>query len=271
MAQIVGGIATSHIPSIGKAIARGLYDDPYWKDFFAGYQPAHAWLDRMKPDVAVVIYNDHGLNFFLDKMPTFAIGAAREYRNADEGWGLPVAAPFPGDPELSWHMIESLTADEFDMTTCQEMLVDHALPCRWRSFGLAETVVLCVPFLFPSTPFKFLLQLQRAASSSDRQLGARWNLFRRINGLSSSEQVVFRTSWTVRGPASSIKSSTGCASTKSSRIRNSSRPCPLRILSANPARKVWSCSCGSSCAARCVASRRSIPVITFLFQILQLQ
>jgi protocatechuate 4,5-dioxygenase beta chain len=126
MAQIVGGIATSHIPSIGKAIARGLYDDPYWKDFFAGYKPAHDWLDRMKPDVAVVVYNDHGLNFFLDKMPTFAIGAAREYRNTDEGWGLPVAAPFPGDPELSWHMIESLIADEFDMTICQEMLVDHA-------------------------------------------------------------------------------------------------------------------------------------------------
>ena len=27
-------------------------------------------------DVAVVFYNDHGLNFFLDKMPTFAVGAA---------------------------------------------------------------------------------------------------------------------------------------------------------------------------------------------------
>ena len=44
---------------------------------------------RVKPDVAVMVYNDHGLNFFLDKMPTFAIGAAAEYRNADEGWGLP--------------------------------------------------------------------------------------------------------------------------------------------------------------------------------------
>jgi protocatechuate 4,5-dioxygenase beta chain len=126
MARIVGGIATSHIPSIGKAIARGLYDDPCWKEFFAGYQPVHNWLDRVKPDVAVVIYNDHGLNFFLDKMPTFAIGAADEYRNTDEGWGLPVASPFPGYPALSWHMIESLVADEFDITTCQEMLVDHA-------------------------------------------------------------------------------------------------------------------------------------------------
>ena len=29
-------------------------------------------------------------------------------------------------PELSWHIIEALVADEFDVTTCQEMLVDHA-------------------------------------------------------------------------------------------------------------------------------------------------
>ena len=41
-----------------------------------GIQPVHDWLDDRKPDVAVVIYNDHGLNFFLDKMPTFAVGAA---------------------------------------------------------------------------------------------------------------------------------------------------------------------------------------------------
>jgi protocatechuate 4,5-dioxygenase beta chain len=38
-----------------------------------------------RPDVAIVVYNDHGLNFFLDKMPTFAAGAAPEYVNADEG------------------------------------------------------------------------------------------------------------------------------------------------------------------------------------------
>src|SRR5262245_29138174 len=76
MARIVGGVATSHIPSIGKAIARGLQNEPYWKPFFDGYKPVHAWLDTVQPDVAVVIYNDHGLNFFLDKMPTFAVGAA---------------------------------------------------------------------------------------------------------------------------------------------------------------------------------------------------
>ncbi len=125
MARIVGAIATSHIPAIGNAIARKLYEDPYWKPFFDGYPPVHAWLKRTRPDIAVVIYNDHGLNFFLDKMPTFAVGAAPRYENADEGWGLPALAPFEGDPRLSWHVINSLMADEFDLTTCQEMQVDH--------------------------------------------------------------------------------------------------------------------------------------------------
>src|SRR6185312_17219849 len=80
---------------------------------------------RVRPDVVVMFYNDHGLNFFLDKMPTFAVGAAPEYDSADEGWGLPVLPPFPGDADLSWHVIERLVAEEFDVTTCQEMKVDH--------------------------------------------------------------------------------------------------------------------------------------------------
>ncbi|MCW5632225.1 MAG: protocatechuate 3,4-dioxygenase [Rubrivivax sp.] len=127
MARIVGSITTSHVPAIGRAIARNLQSDPYWKPFFDGFPPVHRWLAEARPDVAVVFYNDHGLNFFLDKMPTFAVGAAAEYRNADEGWGIPEMAPFRGEPKLSWHLVEQLVARDFDLTTCQEMLVDHAL------------------------------------------------------------------------------------------------------------------------------------------------
>lgn len=126
MAKIVGGIVTSHVPAIGRAIAGNLQEDPYWKPFFDGFERVHEWLDAVKPDVAVVIYNDHGLNFFLDKQPTFAVGAAPEYCNADEGWGIPTLSPFKGDLDLSWHLINELVAREFDLTTCQEMLVDHA-------------------------------------------------------------------------------------------------------------------------------------------------
>jgi protocatechuate 4,5-dioxygenase beta chain len=127
MATIVGGIGTTHVPSIGKAIAEGKQSDPYWKPFFRGFDYVHDWLARTKPDVAVVFYNDHGLNFFLDKLPTFAVGASAEYRSEDEGWGIPVSRPVPGDADLSWHLINTLVADEFDVTMCQDMLIDHAV------------------------------------------------------------------------------------------------------------------------------------------------
>jgi protocatechuate 4,5-dioxygenase beta chain len=127
MSRIVGAVGTTHVPAIGGAIARGVTQDSYWKPYFDGFAPMREWLARVQPDIAVVFYNDHGLNFFLDKMPTFAIGAAAEYRHADEGWGIvDMFAPFKGDQRFSWHLIESLVHDEFDITSCQEMLVDHA-------------------------------------------------------------------------------------------------------------------------------------------------
>jgi protocatechuate 4,5-dioxygenase beta chain len=150
MAKIVGSITTSHVPAIGRAIAKNLQQDPYWKPFFDGFPPVREWLKTAKPDIAVMIYNDHGLNFFLDKLPTFAVGAAPQYLNADEGWGIPVMPPFEGDLDLSWHLIESLIADDFDLTTCQEMLVDHAftmpMALLWPEQGKwpVRTVPVCV-------------------------------------------------------------------------------------------------------------------------------
>jgi protocatechuate 4,5-dioxygenase beta chain len=127
MARIIGGVGTTHVPSIGKAIAEGKQHDPYWRPFFDGFHAVHRWLAQAKPDVAVIFYNDHGLNFFLDKLPTFAVGAANEYRNEDEGWGIPVSKALAGDAALSWHLINGLVADGFDITMCQDMLVDHAV------------------------------------------------------------------------------------------------------------------------------------------------
>ncbi len=147
MARIVGALATSHVPMIGKALAMHLQDQPYWREFFAGYHVVHEWLERVRPDVAVVFYNDHGLNFFLDKMPTFAIGAANRYTHGDEGWGLPPFGPFRGDARLSWHVIESLVAAEFDVTSCQEMMVDHgfAIPMALLWPGPKSPPVTSVP------------------------------------------------------------------------------------------------------------------------------
>jgi protocatechuate 4,5-dioxygenase beta chain len=125
MARLVGGVTTSHIPAVGNAMANGLQEEPYWKRFFDGYEPVKEWLTDVDPDIAIVVYNDHGLNFFLDKMPSIALGCADRYENADEGWGLQTLRTFEGDAAFSWHLAESLVEQEFDITTCQEMLVDH--------------------------------------------------------------------------------------------------------------------------------------------------
>lgn len=154
MARIVGGLASSHIPSIGGAIAKGLEQDPYWKPFFDGFPPVREWLDRVKPNVTVVFYNDHGLNFFLDKMPTFAVGAAKVYNNSDEGWGIPTLPPFQGCPDLSWHIINHLIDKEFDVVTCQEMLVDHAFTLPLKLFWPGTTCpVLTVPICINTVQF----------------------------------------------------------------------------------------------------------------------
>jgi protocatechuate 4,5-dioxygenase beta chain len=183
MARVIGGLASSHIPAIGNALPREkeLLNDPYWKDFFAAYPPARAWVQKAKPDVAVVIYNDHGLNFFLDKMPTFAIGAAFQYQNADEGWGIPTVPPFQGDPEFSWHIIESLVREDFDVTSCQEMVVDHGftvpLSLFWpdASYAGVRTIPVEIntvqhPLPSPERCFRLGQALGRAIESYPKDL-----------------------------------------------------------------------------------------------------
>jgi protocatechuate 4,5-dioxygenase beta chain len=154
MAKIIGALTTSHVPAIGGAMAKGLQQEPYWKPFFDGFVPVRKWLNEARPDVAVVFYNDHGLNFFLDKMPTFAVGAAPEYRNADEGWGIPTLPPFKGTPELSWHIINHLVESEFDITSCQDMLVDHAFTLPLKLFWPeGPCPVLTVPVCINTVQF----------------------------------------------------------------------------------------------------------------------
>ncbi len=181
MAKIVGCITSSHIPAIGNAIEKGLYDDPYWKPFFDGYPPVHEWLEKVQPDLAIIVYNDHGLNFFLDNLPMFAVGAAAEYQNADEGWGLKPVAPFLGDPEFSWHLIESLVEDEFDVASCQEMLVDHGftvpVSLLWpdRAEKQIKTIPVAIntvqhPIAKPSRCLKLGQAIGRAVESYDEDM-----------------------------------------------------------------------------------------------------
>jgi len=123
--KVVAGLGLSHVPSVGAAYDRGRMQTPAWKPLADAYVPVREWLAKLRPDVAIVVYNDHGADFMFDKYPTFAIGAAERYPIADEGFGTRPLPEVRGDADFSFHLIESLVADEFDLTVCQEMGVEH--------------------------------------------------------------------------------------------------------------------------------------------------
>jgi hypothetical protein len=51
MATLVGGIATSHTPTVGFALDAKKHDDPVWIPILAGYKPVQEWLAKKTPDV----------------------------------------------------------------------------------------------------------------------------------------------------------------------------------------------------------------------------
>ncbi|SAK79357.1 protocatechuate 4,5-dioxygenase [Caballeronia temeraria] len=151
MAKFVGGIATSHVPSIGAAIDHRKTQEPYWRPLFDGVEPAREWIRTVQPDVVIVVYNDHASRFGLDLTPTFAIGVAEQFPPHDEGYGPRPVPSCEGDPDLAWHITESLVLnDEFDVAMVGDMTVDHGLTVPLSlMFGQTErwpckVIPLCV-------------------------------------------------------------------------------------------------------------------------------
>ncbi|HAY45670.1 MAG TPA: protocatechuate 3,4-dioxygenase [Gammaproteobacteria bacterium] len=127
MAKLIGGIGTSHVPAIGAAVDHGKQGEEYWKDFFTGIEPVKEWIKEAKPDVCIIVYNDHASAYSLENISTFAIGVADEFEPADEGYGPRDVPIVKGHSEFAWHIAESLIFSEFDMTISNNMPVDHGL------------------------------------------------------------------------------------------------------------------------------------------------
>jgi protocatechuate 4,5-dioxygenase, beta chain len=181
VARIIAGVATSHIPAVGAALDNGKTKEPYWRPVFEGFEPSKEWIAKIKPDVCIVVYNDHASAFSLDLVPTFALGCAGEFAVADEGWGPRPVPPVKGHPELAWHIVQSVVLDEFDITIVNKMDVDHGLtvplslmfgqPAEWP----CPIVPLCVNVVVYPVPtghrcYMLGKAIRKAVESFDRDL-----------------------------------------------------------------------------------------------------
>lgn len=127
MASITSGVACSHVPALGVASDTGIAGDDYYSPIFKGFEFSKKWIEKEKPDLIFLVFNDHCTAFDASIIPTFALGCASEYAPADEGWGPRPVPTVKGHRELSAHIAQSLILDSFDITIMNEMEVDHGL------------------------------------------------------------------------------------------------------------------------------------------------
>jgi gallate dioxygenase len=125
MARILGAVASSHTPTIGFALDAHKEADPVWAPIFEAYKPVQAWLTAKKPDVLLMIFNDHVTSFFFDHYSQFALGIGDRYEVADEGGGPRDLPGVRGHAKLAHHIASGLVADEFDLSYFQDKKLDH--------------------------------------------------------------------------------------------------------------------------------------------------
>ena len=125
MARLIAGMGTSHVPGVGAAMDNGKTDEAYWKPLFEGFKPIREWHANNIPDVNIIVFNDHATSYSLNNYSTFTVGVGESFKPADEGWGPRKVPDMTGHPELAWHMVESLMAEEFDMAVVADVELDH--------------------------------------------------------------------------------------------------------------------------------------------------
>lgn len=84
-------------------------------------------LEASRPDVLVMIQNDHFNTFFLNNWPTFAIGRAVSVRGPSDQTPAMPEYEVSLDASLASEIYRGCIAAEFDLASSEEMTADHAV------------------------------------------------------------------------------------------------------------------------------------------------
>lgn len=125
MPLVFAGVC-SHGPGI---TGRSEQADPAVRNAF--YESFHQMGDALaaaKPDALVVVGAEHFANFFMDNMPSLAVGMADYYDGPieDEAWLGIKKRRIPGNAQLSKRLIEAIMRKS-DVAYAEEWLFDHGI------------------------------------------------------------------------------------------------------------------------------------------------
>ncbi len=125
MPLVFAGVC-SHAPGI---TGRSDQADPEVRDsFYAAFDSMRHDLEASKPDAIVVIAAEHFANFFMNNMPSFAIGMADFYDGPieDSAWLGIDAFRAPGSRDISERFITGVM-ETADVSYCEEWQFDHGI------------------------------------------------------------------------------------------------------------------------------------------------
>jgi 2,3-dihydroxyphenylpropionate 1,2-dioxygenase len=138
MGKIVAAMGTVHAPQL---FVRPPSEDPAQLDAdIAAMRLIGKDLKEAKPDVAIVIGNDHMETFFLSSVPTFAILAGEQSHAefAGKKYDLPVHQGLAED------LLDKLVAADFDMTYSQDAVLGHAFAAVYE-WVIGDSKIPVVP------------------------------------------------------------------------------------------------------------------------------
>ena len=125
MSLVFAGVC-SHAPGIvGRA---AMADAALREPLYAAYGRLRAQLRAARPDALIVVAAEHFANFFMNNMPSFAIGMADEYRGPieDPAWLGIARRQVPGNAALSRALIGEVM-QTVDVAFAEEWQFDHGI------------------------------------------------------------------------------------------------------------------------------------------------
>ena len=128
MARIIGGIGTSHVPTIGGAYDREQAGRPRLGAAVQGLRAGQRLAGREAARRARVLLQRPREHLLLRPLPD--LRARRERRRSaspTRAWGRARSRRSRATPALARHMAESLVNDEFDISVFQDLPIDHGV------------------------------------------------------------------------------------------------------------------------------------------------
>ena len=122
MAEIVAAFGVPHTPAFPALVAK---DGPTCETALLFAEVARN-LEAIAPDVIVVFDSDHLNTFFLDNLPTFAVGIAEQVVGPNDHTAMPTYT-VPVEANLARHMLVRGVGSGFDLSLAQDFTIDHSI------------------------------------------------------------------------------------------------------------------------------------------------